>query len=53
MLEKKTLGIPAAIHPDPELECHVQSEDKSILPESVFITGILDCWHNHLNHLTF
>ncbi|KAI4574801.1 hypothetical protein MJT46_004080 [Ovis ammon polii x Ovis aries] len=26
VLEKKTLGIPAAIHPDPELECHVRSD---------------------------
>lgn len=36
VLQKKNLGIPEAIHPDPELEGHVQSQNKSILPESCF-----------------
>lgn len=53
MTEKKNLGIPEAVHVDPELECHIQSQDKFILPESLFITDILDYWHNDLNHLTF
>lgn len=53
MREKKNLGIPEAVHADPKLECHKQSQDKFILPESLFITDILDCRHNDLNHLTF
>lgn len=52
-MEKKTLGIPEAVHTESEFECHKQSQDKFILPESLFITDILDCWHNDLNHLTF
>lgn len=54
MMEKKILlRIPEAVHADPELECHKESQDKFILPESLFITDIPHCWQNDLNHLTF
>lgn len=36
-----------------ELECYIQSQDKSILPESFFIADTRDAGTNNINHLTF